>query len=177
MLLLVATVFAAAAPGLFASSKTPGQATSGFPGWPGYYDGKPLTKLDLTERERIFVRGFPGEVGRFSDGTREIIVRWVESPTRWLHPAADCFKGVGYTVTPLPMQYNFEDVAMGCFLASGDSPSLRVCEYIVEAGAADDRDSWTDVSSWYWQTVLSSDDDDGWWSFVVAGNNEVEPLN
>lgn len=167
--MLGATVFAAMAPMLFASSKTPNPLTTSFPGWPNHYENKHLTALDLTEKERVFVQGFPGEVGRFSDGTREIIIRWVESPTRWLHPAADCFKGVGYAISPLPVHYNLDDVAMGCFLASKNKQSLRVCEYVIDAETDDKRETWSDVPSWYWQAILS-DDDNSWWSVVVAEN-------
>lgn len=151
---------------LFSGSTTPNPSTASFPGWPQHYENRSLTKLDLTEKERAFVRGFPGEVGRFSDGRREIIIRWVESPTRWLHPAAHCFEGVGYSLAPLPVQYNDDGIAMGCSLASRKSESLQVCEYIV---AVTDGDTWTDVSSWYWQTVLRGAGS-GWWSFVVAEN-------
>lgn len=167
--MLGATVFAATAPMLFASSKEPGASASDFPGWPQHYEDKPLTALDLSEKERLFVEGFPGEVGRFSDGTREIIIRWVESPTRRLHPAPDCFKGVGYAMSPLPVQHNLNEVAMGCFLATKDDRSLQVCEFITAEDSGDDTSSWTDVSSWYWQTVLASERS-GWWSYVVAEN-------
>jgi hypothetical protein len=119
------------APALFSNSKSPSPETTSFPGWPEHYENKPLTALDLTEKERVFTQGFPGEVGRFSDGSREIIIRWVESPTRWLHPASDCFKGVGYEVSPQAVQDNLDGVAMGCFSASRDSQFLVVCEYIV----------------------------------------------
>ena len=171
--MLGATIFAAMAPVLFADGKDPRLSAGSFPGWPQQYEDKPLTALNLTERERAFVRGFPGEVGRFSDGTREIIIRWVESPTRRLHPAADCFKGVGYSMSPLPVKYNRDDVPMGCFMASKDSESVQVCEYIVAGNMSNDSDSWSDVSSWYWQSLLSGGKG-GWWSFVVS-DKYVDP--
>ncbi len=165
-----ATLFAALAPMLFADSTNPESFTTNFPGWPGQYENKSLTELELTDRERFFVKDFPGKVGRFSDGAREIIIRWVESPTRRLHPAADCFKGVGYAMSPLPVDYNLADVPMGCFEATKDGQSRKICEFIIARDSAIDSNSWTDVSSWYWQTVLSNDNN-GWWSYVIAENN------
>src|SRR5262245_24389500 len=52
-----------------------------FGGWPTHYEGLALTELPLTQREVAFTRDFPGRVGRFTDGRREIIVRWVNAPT------------------------------------------------------------------------------------------------
>jgi hypothetical protein len=72
-------------------------------------------------------------------------------------------------MSPLPVQYNLDELPMGCFLATKDALSLQVCEFIVAGDVANDSDSWADVSSWYWQTVLSSDSS-GWWSYVVAEN-------
>jgi len=39
-------------------------------GWPAALDGRPITALPLTAREARFVSGFPGRVGRFTDGRR-----------------------------------------------------------------------------------------------------------
>ena len=73
-------------------------ADAPFPGWPSSYEGRALAELPLTPRETAFGQDFPGRVGRFSDGRREIIIRWVGAPTRRLHSAADCFRGSGYAV-------------------------------------------------------------------------------
>ena len=97
---LLAALAAALAP-LFARTGDTAAAKD-FPGWPTHYEGRALTELPLTQRELAFVHDFPGRVGRFSDGRREIIIRWVGAPTRRLHPAADCLRGSGYTITPMP---------------------------------------------------------------------------
>jgi hypothetical protein len=89
--LLLAAAVAALAP--FATRSSGAVASAPFPGWPTHYDGRALTELPLTPREAGFTQDFPGRVGRFSDGQREIIIRWVGAPTRRLHPAADCFRG------------------------------------------------------------------------------------
>jgi hypothetical protein len=50
----------------------------------------------FSSREERFAADFPGRIARFSDGHREIIIRWVARETRALHSASDCFKGLGY---------------------------------------------------------------------------------
>ncbi len=72
------------------------------PAWPTAFQGKALSELPLTDKERAFAQGFPGRIGRFSDGEREIIIRWVKGATRRLHPASDRFKGLGYTISFQP---------------------------------------------------------------------------
>lgn len=146
-----------------AREQAPAAATD-FPGWPDRYEGRPLTQLPLTEREAGFVHGFPGKVGRFTDGGREIIVRWVSAPTRLLHPSSDCFRGSGYSVKPIAMRRDATGTPMGCFRASrGGSDDMVVCEVI-----RDNRsESWPDASSWYWNALFGASTGP-WWSFVVA---------
>jgi hypothetical protein len=109
------------------------------------------------------VHDFPGRVGRFSDGRREIIIRWVGAPTRRLHPAADCLRGSGYTITPLPGRTDAAGATMGCFRARHGADSMTVCELIRDQRGA----SWPDVSAWYWNGMLGTSPAP-WWSFVVA---------
>jgi hypothetical protein len=159
--LLLAAAAAALAPLLDRSKAT--AATGNFPGWPAHYEGRPLSALPLTPREAAFVRDFPGRVGRFSDGRREIIIRWVGAPTRRLHSAADCFRGSGYSVTPLPARRDAAGATMGCFRATLGDTRMTVCEVIRDQHGG----SWSDVSAWYWDGMLRSSPPP-WWSFVVA---------
>ena len=160
---LVAATAAALAPLIARSGGAASAADGNFPGWPTHYEDRALTELPLTQRELAFVRDFPGRVGRFSDGGREIIVRWVDAPTRRLHPAADCFRGSGYSVTPMPLGKDAAGAAMGCFRASHGVDVLTVCEMIRDEHGV----SWPDVSAWYWNSMLSASPAP-WWSFVVA---------
>ena len=160
---LVAATAAALAPLIARSGGAASAADGNFPGWPTHYEDRALTELPLTQRELAFVRDFPGRVGRFSDGGREIIIRWVGAPTRRLHPAADCFRGSGYSVTPMPLGKDAAGAAMGCFRASHGADVLTVCEMIRDEHGA----SWPDVSAWYWNSMLSASPAP-WWSFVVA---------
>lgn len=142
------------------------QHEDAFPGWPAAYEGRALAPLPLTPREDTFVRDFPGRVGRFSDGRREIIVRWVVAPTRRLHPASDCLRGIGHVITPLPVRIATDGTAMSCFRAQKGGAAMAVCEAIRDGRGG----SWPDVSAWYWSALLGRERGP-WWSFVVA-----EPL-
>jgi hypothetical protein len=159
---LLAIAAAAIAP-LINKSDGSASANTSFDGWPTHYEGLALTELPLTQREVAFTRDFPGRIGRFTDGRREIIIRWVNAPTRRLHSAADCFRGSGYSTTPLPVRRDATGAAMGCFRASHRADNLTVCEI-----TRDERgETWLDVSAWYWHAMFSSSPGP-WWSFVVA---------
>jgi len=160
---LLAATAAAVAPLLHWGNDGAMAAGKDFPGWPARYEGRELTQLPLTQREVAFVRDFPGRVGRFSDGRREIIIRWVGAPTRLLHPAADCFRGSGYSITPMPVRRDAAGAAMSCFRASRQADRMMVCEAI----SNERGESWPDVSAWYWNALFAAGPAP-WWSFVVA---------
>jgi hypothetical protein len=132
--------------------------------WPTEYEGKKLMNLPLSDKERLFNNGFPGEIRRFTNGEKELIIRRVATPTRKLHPATDCFKGIGYHIKPLPINFNQQQTKMGCFVASKQgNQALKVCEYIESIQGR----SWSDVSSWYWNEVFKPEPA-GYLSVVVA---------
>ena len=160
---LAAAVAAAVAPLLAHKGDAAVMANKDFPGWPAQYEGRALVELPLTQREAAFVRDFPGRVGRFSDGQREIIIRFVGAPTRLLHPSADCFRASGYAVTPLPMRRDQGGAPMACFRTEHGSDAFTICEIIRDDQGA----SWPDVSAWYWSAMLGSSGGP-WWSFVVS---------
>jgi hypothetical protein len=162
-LFLVVAFGAAIAPLLQRGRTSESQAGSSFPGWPTHYAGRTLTELPLSSREAGFVQDFPGRIGRFSDGRRELIVRWVNAPTRRLHSAADCFRGIGFTIKPSTVQKDPNGVTMGCFRATNGREDLAVCEVI-----RDERgESWPDVSAWYWHALFGNSRAP-WWSYVIA---------
>lgn len=139
-----------------------GAGTNVFPGWPAQFDGKSLSVLSLNEMEQKFATDFPGRIGRFTDGSREIIVRWVTEGTRKMHPASDCFQGLGYTVKPLPLRRDQNGVLWSSFSASKRSQELLVYERIY----SDSGQTWTDVSSWYWSAIRQ--ESGSWWAITVA---------
>ncbi|HEU4710156.1 MAG TPA: hypothetical protein VFS76_01260 [Pyrinomonadaceae bacterium] len=140
-----------------------------FSEWPAQFEGHALTPLQLTERELRFGKDFPGHIGRFTDGRREVIIRWVYEATRKLHPASDCFEGVGFSVRPLPLHVDADGARWSSFIATRGNERLRVRERIY----TDTGESWSDVSSWYW-AALQETSDGPWWAITVA-EHETEP--
>ncbi len=162
-------MFAALIPMLPLGSGHSPAATQGvaFPGWPAQLEGRELKPLPLTERELRFGEDFPGKIGRFTDGRTEVIVRWVTEATRKLHPASDCFEGIGFRVQPLPLHVDEHGSRWSSFTATRGNERLRVRERIY-AGTGE---SWSDVSSWYW-AALRETSAGPWWAITIA---EAEP--
>ena len=162
---LIACALAALAPFLAARPETSatGAAAVSFPGWPGTFSGRTLTPLPLNEMEKRFATEFPGRIARFSDGEREIIIRWVTEATRMMHPASDCFQGLGYSVKPLAAHRDETGSLWGSFAATKGDDRLVVYERI----HSDSGDTWTDVSAWYW-SALRYQGNGSWWAITVA---------
>ena len=144
--------------------RSPAAAPSlqGFPGWPAQVGGRPLTRLPPGPQDEWFARDFPGRIARFSSGEEQVVLRWINAPTRRLHPASHCFEGAGFAVEPRPMR-RMHGALAGCFVARRDGESLNVCEWIADS----DGRSWSDVSSWYW-SALAAPPARNWWSYVVV---------
>jgi len=134
-----------------------------FQQWPDKFEGQSLQRLPITEKEQGFSQGFPGKIARFSDGSREIIMRYIEQPSRKLHPSADCLRGAGYTVEPQPIKRDQTGELWGCSLAKKNNASYRVCERIFDQSG----NSWYDVSSWFW-SVLLKNSQGPWWAITIA---------
>jgi hypothetical protein len=127
------------------------------------FAGKTLTQLPLNEMEKQFATEFPGRIARFSDGEREIIIRWVTEATRKMHPASDCFQGLGYSVKPLAAYRDHDGSLWASFAATKGDEQLRVYERI----NSDSGETWTDVSAWYW-SALRQRGSGSWWAITVA---------
>ena len=153
----------ALAPLAFESSAS-GHVIAGFPGWPTSFEGRKLTPLPLTAIEARFQQNFPGRVGRFSDGKREIVIRWVDQGTRKLHASSDCFKANGYQLTVQPVQISGNERWSG-FIAMRGTQKLEVRERISDGRGG----QWSDVSAWYWAAQLGQTNGP-WWAITVAQN-------
>ena len=165
---VVACLAAAAAPLLPQPEGRAAVARAAFPGWPAHFEGRPIDQLPLSEREARFAEGFPGRIGRFTDGSREIVLRWVAEETRMLHPAADCFEGLGYAIRPLPAEADASGAVWGRFEAAKGDEVLLVRERIVDAHGA----AWTDVSAWYWAAFWERSTGP-WWSVTTAERTRI----
>jgi len=137
--------------------------TMPFPGWPARFAGRSLHPLALTPREERFQEGFPGRIARFTDGRHEIVMRWVTRETRLLHPAVDCFRGIGYRITPLPLVRDAQGRCWGAFRAERDPRPLMVRELIYD----DAGHTWSDTSAWYWSAALQQTPGP-WWAVTMV---------
>jgi hypothetical protein len=162
--LVAAHLAAAAVAALVPLVPRPEPAPTALPSfaWPRTFEGRPLTELPVTERERRFAEDFPGRIGLFSDGERQLVMRFTTRATRRMHPSSDCLRAVGYQITPLPARRDPDGGAWGCFTARRNREELRVCEQIRDPRGA----TWPDPSSWYWP-ALTGASAGPWWSFSV----------
>jgi hypothetical protein len=160
---LMAMVLAAVAP-LFARHRSVEAATTALPPWPHEFEGRPLIPVPLPVEERRLLGDFPGSVARFTDGERDILLRWVNQPTRRLHPAEDCYRGWGFDVGAANVHADRDGNRWRCFEAVRDGVKRRVCEQIRDTEGV----QFTDVSSWYWDATLQRSQGP-WLVVTVAG--------
>jgi hypothetical protein len=119
--------------------------------WPSTLDGRALRPLAPSEVEQRFAARFPGRIARFADGPgRQVVLREVNEPTRLLHPAADCWQGIGFAVGAQRLERDAQARHWRCFDAVRAGERVRVCERIEGA----DGSAYTDTSSWFWAALL-----------------------
>lgn len=117
---------------------------------PSQWRGAPLRPLALSDVEMRFAKHFPGTLARMTDGQQTLVLRTVSKPTRMLHPATDCYRGLGYHIVneQLEAQAHSND-RWRCFVAQRKGHRVRVCERIEDANGQ----GFTDTSSWYWASI------------------------
>lgn len=146
-LLLIAAFAAAAAAPLLPDEAAPSAPAAH---WPARFDGRVLAPLAPAPEDARLARNFPGHIRRFTDGRRQVVLRFVTGATRQLHPARDCFEAIGYTIAPAPMAAAPSGALASCFEASRNGVRVKVCERVTDARGA----SFPDISSWYWPALL-----------------------
>ena len=167
VILTAACLFAFIAPFVLSRTETGKSSVhqnGTFRGFPGHFEGAELRELALTEREEFFLRDFPGKIGRFTDGRREIIIRYVTEATRKLHSPENCFRAAGYETTLCPMKIDETGKRWSCFSAARNDERLHVCERIYD----ENGNQWTDVSAWYWSAISQTNGGGEWWALTVA---------
>ena len=125
-------------------------ASNQSPEWPTVWEGKALRPLALSAVEMRFAARFPGHIARLTDGAQVVVLRQVRQPTRMLHPAADCYRGLGYRIQQAQLERDAQQRLWRCFIAERGGQRQRVCERIVDA----DGQAFTDASSWFWAAQL-----------------------
>lgn len=128
-------------------ARTPAQTMQELP---TQWHGAALRPLALSDVELRFAKHFPGTVTRLTDDKQTLVLRTVNQPTRMLHPATDCYRGLGYRIQneQLEVQANSTE-RWRCFVAQRNGRSVRVCERIEDANGQ----GFTDTSSWYWASI------------------------
>ena len=130
---------------------------------PTHWDDRPVRPLALSAVEERFARAFPGSLARLTDGERVLVLRTVNRPTRMLHPAADCYRGLGWQVGAQKLQLDAQGRLWRCFEVERSGVKQRVCERIEDA----DGRGFTDTSAWYWSALLG-ESHGPWQAFTVA---------
>jgi exosortase/archaeosortase family protein len=126
-------------------------ARQSFIEWPQQFAGQPLQPLALSRVEQRFAAQFPGAIGRFRAGNKMLTLRHVTAATRKLHPAADCYRGLGFQIEAIALEQRLDSAGLQrCFIARGVGAAQRVCEYIEDAAGQ----SFSDTSAWYWAAQL-----------------------
>lgn len=118
--------------------------------WPATWDGRPLRPIASTEVEQRAERSFPGRIVRLTDGQQMLMWRGVPGATRALHPAADCYRALGYRIEQARLERDERARLWRCFTAGRQGQRLRVCERIEDAAGQ----AWTDASAWYWAAAM-----------------------
>ena len=130
---------------------------------PAQWNGHPLRPLALSEVEHRFARRFPGTIARLTDGEQVLVLRTVRQPTRMLHPATDCYKGLGYRIHDEQLEAGPDQTRWRCFIAERAGQRVRVCEHIEDAQGQ----TFTDTSAWYWAAVAGQSSGP-WQAITVA---------
>jgi len=138
-----------------------------FPGFPSTFEGRQLAAVPLSSMTRRFAESFPGRIGVFTDGRRRIVVRFVYSSTRQLHPSSDCYRAGGYEIKWLPELIDGAGIEWGRFRARRGSEFLVVRERIFDSGGGSRKQSFTDVSAWYWSALMGRSRGP-WWAITVV---------
>ena len=133
----------------------PPAAAHGAAEWPLEWRGRALRPLARSPVEARFGASFPGRIARFAlaDSGEELVLRDVERPTRMLHPAADCWRGIGWRVDTAHLERDERATLWRCFEAAPPGHAgarVRVCERIVDANGV----AFTDTSAWFWAAAL-----------------------
>lgn len=134
-----------------------------FPGWPTTFEGQPLQECPLNAVERAFNEAFPGRMGRFTDGTRLIVLRWVIEPTHRVHSGAVCLQAAGFRLTPGDWRRDPDGSLWSTWTAVGPTGTQSIRERCLDVNGR----SWPDVSSWYWAAITGKSEGP-WWVVTVA---------
>jgi len=127
--------------------------TGMFPGWMDRWNGRLLTRVPLSDREKPLVEGFQGPSALFDDGKQRVLLRYTERPTRQLLDAEAVFRREDYRVSRLDS---------GAFRAEKTWLKCVVRQRIFDRAG----EEWTSVSAWYWAALFGASQGP-WWAVVT----------
>jgi exosortase/archaeosortase family protein len=133
-----------------------------FPGWPREFEGNQISKLPDSEIMGQYERDFPGKIAVFSKGKDIVCLRWIAHETRQVHPSADCFRALGYSINWKPTVKTTDGQFWNCLSCTRATKRLEIRESISDSKGK----SWSDVSAWYWDAFLKRTSPP-WWSTTV----------
>lgn len=160
---LTACAISAAVPLLPCAVVEHGTIATQFPGWPTEFDGGKLTPMPLTSMERRYYIGMPGRVARFTDGRRQIVLRWLAERDTKFHLSQRCYRAFGYSVSPLPAVLDDHGGRWGAFEARRTGERIRVRERIWDDAGA----QWSDEAAFRWDMFWRRPPGP-WWSATIA---------
>ncbi len=143
---------------------------SDFPGFPQSLAGVPLIPRPLSPVETRAAQTVPGRVGRFAWGSGELVLTWLAKPSRSLHPARDCYRGIGATCRALPETLNAAGQAQGRLMVTRKGRQYQIVyEQVIDA----DGHSYSDVGAWFWAAILGQSRGP-WWAIRYAESKSQE---
>lgn len=134
---------------------------SHFPGWWREWNGRPLRRLKMGDREKAFAAGFPGPVALFDDGERQILLRYTERPTALIRPMEECL-GETYEVQRMGTSEDSGGHRWRTVIAAAKLEKWLVREQIVSHTG----ESWVYGRLWFWAALLGFTQGP-WWSVVT----------
>lgn len=110
----------------------------------------PLQPIAPTPEEEAFSRSFPGHIGVYRWGDRQVILRRVDRATRKLHPASDCLRAAGYSTGNAVTVTLADGTRWSRFHATRRGERLTIHERVVSEC---NDDTWTDIPAWFWSAL------------------------
>jgi len=137
-----------------------------FPGWPDSFEGRPWTRVRRPDGPAKVFAPLAIASAVFCQDERKVVLRWIPSPTRRMHPAADCFRARGYGVECGRLVRDAHGFTWSEFTVGREGESWRVRERLY----SESGETWTDASAWFW-SVWRRPGSGPWWAVTA-----VEPV-
>lgn len=150
--LLIAVIIAALVP--FWTGKPSSQPTPAVT-FPTHLEDEALSQRAISDRDQPFLAGFPGELRSYTTPKHDVLIRYVRKPTRKLHSSTDCYRGLGFVVTPIGIE------KWARYRMEKEGEVLILEERIRDK----DGNYFYDIGQWFWSAKLGSSTGP-WWSEV-----------